>query len=392
VVRLTGPILLRGGLLPWAEVTRALEYEPAPTSVRVDASEVGPWDTALVAFLVRLHDSCAARQVALDTERVPAAARRMLAMARQDEIGGSAGSVAQDATIAAQLAAWALWAPLTAGAAGLRIGPPTVRPETLVDAIGSWSIHWGRQLDEKVDFLGATVMAVVRRLLGRARRLRVRSHVFLLHAGVETLPVVALMGFAMGVVLAIIATGQFQKVGAIGLVARVVSIAILREMGSLMVGVAIAGRLGSAIAAEIATMVSNDETDVLDVVGIDPFDFVVAPRVLATAVAGVLLVLYANAFALLGGLFAGVTQAGLSAPAYIDRTLEVLTYEHLVAGLVKGLAFGTLTALVACYHGLRGGRGAGAVGQTVRRSVVGAVVGVVLADVAITLIFKWVDL
>ena len=166
----------------------------------------------------------------------------------------------------------------------------------------------------------------------------------------------------------------------------------LREMGSLMVGIAIAGRLGSAIAAEIATMVANDETDILRFIGVDHFDYLVGPRVLATALSGMLLVLYANALGLLGGLFTAVSVAGLPAQEFIDRARAVMGYKHAFSGLIKGFAFGTVTSIAACYHGLRSGRSAGAVGVTVRRAVVAAVVGVVLADVVITLVFKWVRL
>jgi len=211
-------------------------------------------------------------------------------------------------------------------------------------------------------------------------------------AGVETLPIVALMGFAIGAVLTLIISGQLEKFGATALVARIVSIAVLREMGSLMVGIALAGRLGSAIAAEIATMVANDETDVLRFIGVDHFDYLVAPRVLGTALAGGLLVIYANALGLAGGLFTAVSVVGLPAPEFIDRARAVMGYKHFFSGMIKGLAFGTLTAMVACYHGLRSGRSAGAVGLTVRRAVVGAVVGVVLADTVITLVFKWIRL
>ena len=258
--------------------------------------------------------------------------------------------------------------------------------------IGQWAIGSFRAFGGKIDFLGATVVSVVRMLVGRTRRLRAPFLCHLQQAGVETLPIVALMGFAIGGVLALITSGQLQKFGATPLVARIVAIAVLREMGALMVGIAIAGRLGSAIAAEIASMVANKEVDVLSVVGVDTFDYLVAPRVLALAIAGPLLVIYANALALLGGLFVGVTIAGLPAQEYIDRTRDVLAYKHVLAGLIKGLAFGVVTGLVASYYGLKSGRTAGAVGLAVRKAVVAAVVGVVLWDAAITLIFKWVKL
>ena len=108
--------------------------------------------------------------------------------------------------------------------------------------------------------------------------------------------------------------------------------------------------------------------------------------------AGPLLVVYANTLGLLGGLFVGVTAGGLPAQEYIERTRAVLTYKHMLAGLIKGLAFGVVTGLMAGYYGLKSGRTAGAVGLAVRKAVVGAVVGVVVADAAITLVFKWVNL
>jgi phospholipid/cholesterol/gamma-HCH transport system permease protein len=132
--------------------------------------------------------------------------------------------------------------------------------------------------------------------------------------------------------------------------------------------------------------------DVLGVIGVDRFDYLIAPRVLALAIAGPLLVIYANAMGLLGGLFVGVTVVGLPAQEYIERTRAVLTHKHMAAGLIKGFAFGIMTALVAGYYGLRSGRTAGAVGWAVRKAVVAAVVGVVLTDAAITLVFKWVRL
>ncbi|HEY8234854.1 MAG TPA: ABC transporter permease [Vicinamibacteria bacterium] len=374
VVRLSGTWSLRDGLHPVDEVTQALEAQPPPQRLRLDAAALERWDTSLVVFLARVHDSCSEREVGLDTSGLPQAARRLLELARQGAVleGGSQRALADRSRRERR---------------GAERGP-----EPWTESIGWWAIHSFRSLGGKLDFLGSTVVSCVRMLLGRTRRLRTRFLHLLQQAGVETLPVVALMGFAIGAVLALITTGQLEKLGATPLVARIVSIAVLREMGALMVGIAIAGRLGAAIAAEIASMVAYREVDVLRVVGVDPFDYLVAPRVLALAIAGPLLVVYANVLGLLGGLFVGVTAVGLPAEEYIERTRAVLTQKHMLAGLIKGLAFGVVTGLVAAYYGLNSGRTAGAVGWAVRRAVVAAVVGVVLSDAAITLVFKWVRL
>jgi phospholipid/cholesterol/gamma-HCH transport system permease protein len=394
LVRLSGTVRLQDGLLPADEVTRALETSPAPRLVRVDASAVEEWDMALVVLLARVYDRCTAQNVVLDTADVPRRARQLLGMARHEALlGGTRADETEDSGLGEQLAAWARgWARLSADVIGLPGADPSARPEPLIDVIGEWAIQSGRSLGGKLEFLGATVISIVRMLLGRTRKLKARFFFLLQQAGVETLPIVALMGFAIGGVLVLIISGQLQKFGAAALTAKIVSIAVLREMGSLMVGIALAGRLGSAIAAEIATMVANDETDAMRVIGIDHFDYLVAPRTLATALAGMLLVIYANALGLAGGLFAGVVFADLPAQEYMDRMQDTLGYKHLISGLIKGFAFGWVTALSACYYGLRSGRSAGAVGLTVRRAVVAAVVGVVLADVAITLVFKWVKL
>jgi phospholipid/cholesterol/gamma-HCH transport system permease protein len=374
VVRLSGTWSLRDGLRPIGEVTDALAASPALRTLRLDAGAVERWDTSLVVFLARVHDSCRERQVGLDTSGLPEAARRQLELARQGaELGGGSQRPFGERSPRERRRA----------ARG---------PEPWVVSVGWWSIHAFRSLGGKLDFLGSTVVSSLRLLLGRTRRTRTRFLGNLQQAGVETLPVVALMGFAIGAVLALITTGQLERVGATPLVARIVSIAVLREMGALMVGIAIAGRLGSAMAAEIASMVAKREVDVLGVVGADPVEYLVAPRMLALAIAGPLLVVYANALGLLGGLFVGVTAAGLPAEEYIERTRAVLTYKHMAAGLIKGFAFGVVTALVAGYYGLTSGRTVGGVGWAVRKAVVAAVVGVVLTDAAVTLAFKWVRL
>ncbi len=394
VVRLSGPVRLRDGLPPAADVILALEASPPPRLLQVDATAVEQWDTALVVFLARVFDACTARNVALDTADVPRIARQILGMARQGAVlGGTRLDEPEDRRLGEQFAQWAKgWARLSAGAVGLPTAGAATRPEPIVDVIGRWTIRWVRSLGGKIDFLGSTVISVFRMLIGRTRRLHSNFLLYFQQGAVETLPIVALMGFAIGAVLTIIISGQLQKVGAAALVARIVSIAVLREMGSLMVGIAIAGRLGSAIAAEIATMVANDEMDVLRFIGVDRFDYLVGPRVLATALSGMLLVVYANALGLAGALFTAVTVADLPAQEFIERARGVMGYKHAFSGLIKGFAFGTVTAIAACYHGLRSGRSAGAVGVTVRRAVVAAVVGVVLADVVITLVFKWVRL
>ena len=211
-------------------------------------------------------------------------------------------------------------------------------------------------------------------------------------AGVETLPILALVAFASGAVLSLLATEQLGKLGAALLAPNLVAIVILRELGALTTGIALAGRLGSGLAAEIATMVAGREVDALRTVGVSPFDFLVAPRVLALMLMGPLLVVYANALGLLGSLFVGVGMSDVPVGIQIESVYSALTLKHAIAGLAKGATFGGVVGMVGCYSGLRSGKTPGSVGKAVEAAVVRAVLGVVLADVALTLLFKWVRL
>jgi phospholipid/cholesterol/gamma-HCH transport system permease protein len=171
-----------------------------------------------------------------------------------------------------------------------------------------------------------------------------------------------------------------------------VAIVILRELGALTTGIALAGRLGSGLAAELATMVAGKEVDALRAVGVSPFDFLVAPRVLALVLMGPLLVVYANGFGLLGGLFVSMSLNEIPVGIHLDSTYSALTLKHLIAGLVKGAAFGLVVGMAGCYYGLRSGKTPGSVGRTVETAVVRAVLGVVLVDAVLTLFFKWARL
>ena len=367
VVRLGGAWSLLVGLPSTDEVERALDAVPPPSRVRVEDASLERWDSSLVVVLGRIEKACAARGLELDLARVPRGAQRMLDVARQGGVS------------------------LVGEAAG-RPGADPVETPPLTEAIGRWAIDGSRSLGDKLDFLGSTALSLARMLLGRTRRLGLGFTVALQEAGVETLPILALIAFASGGVLSLLATQQLDKVGAFLLAPNLVAIVILRELGALTTGIALAGRLGSANAAELATMVAGEEVDALRTIGVDPFDLLVAPRVLALVLMGPLLVLYANSLGLLGSLSVGVGLMGLPVEVQIERTFAALSLKHLIAGLVKGAAYGFVVGMAGCYHGLRSGRSPGAVGKAVKTAVVTAVLGVVLADAALTLFFKRVRL
>ncbi len=265
-------------------------------------------------------------------------------------------------------------------------------PPSLVDAIGECVMGAGRALGDRLDFLGAAVVALGRLLLGRTRQLDLHFDTALLEAGVRTLPIVALTAFASGGILAILGMEQLEKLGVGPLSSRLVAIVILREMAALITGIALAGRLASGNAADLATKVAHGELEDLRRQGVEPMDALVAPRLLALTLMGPLLVTYACVLGLLGAMVGGVVVMGLSSAEHVPAMLSALSVKHAIAGLVKGASYGLLVGWVGCYHGLRSRGGRSDIGRTVQVAVVSAVLGVVLADAAVTLIFKWVRL
>ncbi len=284
VARLAGAWSLLGGLPSTLEIEGAIGADPRPACVRVENASLERWDSSLIAVLARIEGASAARGLDLDLTQAPAGAQKLLAIARE---GGAHAKGAEKVP----------------SATGLGKLPP------LTEAIGRWAIEGSRTLGDKLDFVGSTAMALGRMLMGRTRRLGLGFTAALQQAGVETLPILALIAFASGAVLSLLAIQQLGKLGVLLLAPQLVAIVILRELGALTTGIALAGRLGSGIGAELATMVAGKEVDVLRTVGVSPFDLLVAPRVLALVLMGPLLVVYANFFGLLGSLFVGMSMS-----------------------------------------------------------------------------------
>jgi phospholipid/cholesterol/gamma-HCH transport system permease protein len=266
-------------------------------------------------------------------------------------------------------------------------------PRSFVDEVGRRAIAGTRSLGDAVGFLGSTVLALARRRPDGSWRPGPVFAATLQEAGPNSLPLVALIAFVMGGVLAMVGSDQLGKLGATLLAPNLVAIVILREIGSLMTGFVLAGRLASAHAADIASHLKHEApagtawTATNELV-----DRLVLPRVLALMLMGPLLVIYANAFGLLGSLVVGVGLRDVSPADYIERTRAALNLKAAIAGYVKGMAFGVVVSMAGGYHGLRGARSGRSVGKAVKNAVVTAVLGIVLADAAITVFFKWVRL
>lgn len=261
-------------------------------------------------------------------------------------------------------------------------------PGSPLVSLGTRLLARGASLGSQVDFLGATLLGVAR--LGRSCPLPARRRLVaaLRDAGMGSLPIVALMGFVAGLVLTLLGSKELGKLGVETGIPRLVGVVVLREIGVLIVGIALAGRVASAFAAELAAANVNGETNELRRSGLDPLDVQVAPRVLALVLAAPLLLAYANTMAVAGSILYGAASLA-SAREHAMAMLSALTLKHTLAGLVKASTFGFVVACSGCYQGLRCSGTPLAAGRAVSRSVVVAVLGVGLAEVALIFAFKW---
>jgi phospholipid/cholesterol/gamma-HCH transport system permease protein len=187
-------------------------------------------------------------------------------------------------------------------------------------------------------------------------------------------------------VLAFVGAVQLQPFGAAIYVANLVAIAVARELGALMTGIVMAGRTGASFAAVLGTMKVNEEVDALAAAGLRPSEFLVLPRVVATALMMPALVAYADLAGLVGGLFVGVTVLGIAPAEYATQTRVALELRHVWIGLGKSVAFGVIVSITGCYYGLRAARSAAAVGEATTKAVVIGIVMVVLADAVATVL------
>jgi len=202
--------------------------------------------------------------------------------------------------------------------------------------------------------------------------------------GVDALPIVGLIAFLLGLIMAFQAAFQLRQFGANIFVANLVGVSMVRELGPLMSAIVVAGRSGSAIAAELGTMVVGEEIDALRTMGINEIRFLVTPRVYAITFTQPAVTLFSMAIGILGGFLIAILYLDLSATAYLQQTISALTLNDLVTGLAKSVVFAWIIALVGCHCGLRITGGAEGVGRATTTSVVASIFMIIVADSVFT--------
>jgi phospholipid/cholesterol/gamma-HCH transport system permease protein len=244
----------------------------------------------------------------------------------------------------------------------------------------------GHEIFAQIAFIGEYGQALVL-ALRHPRRVRWGDTLAVAEAaGFQALPIVSLIAFLLGVILAFQSAIAMRQFGAEIFVADLVAISLLRELGPLMMAILLAGRSGAAFAAEIGTMKVNEEVNALTTMGLDPVRFLVVPKILAGVFVAPLLTLYANLIGLFG---AALVMRGFGIPmvAFFNQVNGAVNLTDLGSGLFKAAVFGLLVASVGCLRGLQTGTGAAAVGRSTTSAVVSAIILIVIADGLFAVLF-----
>lgn len=327
-------------------------------SVKIDLGGIGAIDTAGAWVLNRTIDTLHDRGADVDL------------------VGVTEGTGALLETVGRNKAEW----------------PPPPRPSNALVVclvrVGEGSVAIAHESRDLVNFLGLTVIALTRTLLRpwRVRGTALASYVE--RAGFDALPIIGLISFLIGVVLAYQGADQLARFGAQIFTVNLVGIGVLREMAILLTAIMVAGRSGSAFAAQIGTMVVNEEVDAMRTIGLDPVEVLVVPRTLALIIVLPLLTFYADMLGLLGGAIMAAIALDISFVQFTRQLSNAVTLWDFWVGMMKAPIFGFIIAMIGCYEGLKTTRNAESVGRQTTKAVVKAVFLVIVIDAVFSVFFS----
>ncbi len=339
---------------PLEAQTRQLLRDHSADALRADLSQVGALDTAGAVFLHRLPQL--ARQLGKDLAPTPLPTEKLQRF-------------------------------YTFVTAGERPEPSPVPRANWLEALGAGLLQGRTQWSSFFYLMSDLTWAALASLF---RRTGIRRDSFADQAiaiGSQGLPIIALILFLIGAVMALQATAQLRKFGANIYVADLLAVSLTRELGPLMTAIIVSGRSGSAIAAEIATMKFTEELDALKTMALDPLRFVAVPKLWAMVLCVPLLTVMADFCGILGGVFVAVAAFDIGPQAFFDQVVGSLFLKDILTGLVKSVSFGWIITIIAVFRGLEFSGGAAGVGHATTASVVTALFGIIFLDSAWGLIF-----
>src|SRR6267142_4805982 len=355
LIALSGSWRLQDEVPALTDVAQQIEATPHVQRLTFDTSDLTAWDSALVTFLLELITYGARHQVVVDQEGLPDGLRRLLHLATA--------------------------VPERQGARREAIREP------FLDRVGQETLALIASVGDLLGFIGEAMLALIKLFRGQARFRPVELMLLIQECGAQALPIVTLICFLVGAILAFIGAVQLAMFGAQIYVANLVGMAMTLEMGAMMTAIIMAGRTGAAFAAQLGTMTVNEEIDALTTLGLSPMEFLVVPRMLALVTMMPLLTVYADLMGMLGGAAIGVTMLDISLKTYFYQLQEALSIKYCAQGLIKSAVYGVIVALAGCMRGMQSGRSAAAVGQAATSAVVTSIVGIIVASAILTVIY-----
>ncbi len=360
-----GNKLAMGGAWTIAESARldrelnALDLHSSPGAIDIDASEISRLDSSGAWLLLRTRRALEAAGAKISSFNVPERYRPLLKSLDQ---------------------------PRKTEPRRSRI-PPGFRGRLY--KIGRATIHAGTQAIAMLAYLGRVTVETGEALVKPKGNLRVAA---LFHqieeTGINALPIVGLLAFLIGVVLAYQGADQLKRFGAEIFTINLLGVGVLREIGGLITAIIVAGRSGSAFTAHIGTMRVNEEIDAMQTMGLNTVDTLVLPRILGLVIALPLLTFYSDILGLIGGAFMCYFQLGITIPVFLRQLNEAVTINTMMVGLIKAPVFAFVIALVGCYEGFQVERNAASVGQLTTRSVVESIFLIIVLDAAFSVMFS----
>jgi phospholipid/cholesterol/gamma-HCH transport system permease protein len=354
LVRLTGSWKTGAHLPASDEVYPHLQAAKGIRRLGFETDRITDWDSSLLTFLMDVYDYCSANKIVLEKDGLPPGVGKLIALATA--------------------------VPERKGARKKTVRTP------ILDRIGSSTIALWQAVSELLAFIGEAVVAFLKFLVGKASFRRSDLTLLIQECGVDALPIVILISFLVGLILAFVGAVQLMMFGAQIYVANLVGIAMVRVLGAVMAGIVMAGRTGAAFAAQLGTMQVNEEIDALKTMGISPMEFLVLPRMLALVLMMPLLCVFADLMGVLGGLIVGVGLLDIGLIQYVNQTRAALNLDNFFIGIFQSGVFGVLVALAGCLKGMECGRSASAVGDATTSAVVTSIVAITVATAIITLV------
>jgi len=352
-VRITGAWKIGTKIPSASQVQNKIESLGSIQRVGFFTENLTDWDSSLLTFLIKISEYCTRNNLAFEKDGLPQGVQKLIALATAvPERKGARKASTRDPFFN-------------------RVG---------ASALGLW-----QSTIEILSFIGEAFIAFLKFLAGKASFRRSDLLLFIQQCGANALPIVSLISFLVGLILAFVGAVQLAMFGAQIFVADLVGIAMLRVMGAIMAGIVMSGRTGAAFAAQLGTMQVNEEIDALKTMGVSPMEFLVLPRMLALVIMMPLLCIYADLMGILGGLVVGVGMLDISVKQYLVQTKGALNLNHFFIGIFQAGVFGVLVALAGCLRGIQCGRSASAVGDATTSAVVTSIVAIIVATAIVTL-------